>query len=224
MPGSFADFTPVEVEHLWWFLDGTIMQPDVRHDLWRSWGLCTRHAWAHAVVECELRYQPLSTAILYRDLLGRAVRRLRAHRPWPLIRRALRAGGLCPTCAFVRSGEPKRRFAEQTAQVNAAARFREYVQEGHPVWNEHGCPACGLSGGPQCRRHLVDGAGKPDQAAADYLADVTARLDSFTDSMTWQGPPQTPERVAALVEALGFIAGWDPALLGTAGTDARGTR
>jgi hypothetical protein len=191
---------------------------------WRSWGLCPRHAWAHAVVECELRYQPLSTAILYGDLLGRAVRRLQSHRPWPLIRRALHASGTCPTCSYTGIGEPKRRFAEQTAQVNAAARFRGYVQAGRPVWRERGCPACGLRGGPLCRPHLAEGADRPDQGDVDYLADVAARLDSFTDSMTWQGPPQTRERVAALVEALGFVAGWDPALLGVAGAQPRRTR
>lgn len=63
--------TSREVTQLWWFADGAIMAVDVRHDLWRSWGLCGRDAWGYFVVEQELWWQPLGVAILYEGLATR---------------------------------------------------------------------------------------------------------------------------------------------------------
>lgn len=34
-----------EIHYLWWFIQGSIMNPDTRYKLRDSWGLCERHAW-----------------------------------------------------------------------------------------------------------------------------------------------------------------------------------
>jgi hypothetical protein len=209
-----AALEPVEVEHLWWFADGAIMQAPVRRDLWRSWGLCGRHAWAYAVTECELRYQPLGAAILYLDLLERALRLLgRRWLPWPVKVRGLRSRGTCPTCVFMTVGQPRERFAHDTHQVNRRDRYAGYLAAGQKRWAPARCPACGGGSGQLCRPHLVAGAvtgasqlGR-DQLA--YLADVARRLEEFKASMIADGPPLGPDAASGFIEAIGFVAGWE---------------
>lgn len=43
-----------EVRLLWSFVHGDIMDGSTRSALRRSWGLCARHSWGHAIVEIEL--------------------------------------------------------------------------------------------------------------------------------------------------------------------------
>jgi hypothetical protein len=65
------DLTPAEVKQLRLFVRGAMMDLGVREHLWRSWGFCPRHTWAHAIVEVELvGGLPFGTAILYEDLAG----------------------------------------------------------------------------------------------------------------------------------------------------------
>src|SRR5205823_13651106 len=95
-----------EVEQLWTFLDGAMMKPDVRHLLWRSWGFCPRHSWAHAIVELELRgARPFATTILWEDLLRRAATSL-GQRPGALAVRRLRPRSECFTCRYVLAARP----------------------------------------------------------------------------------------------------------------------
>jgi hypothetical protein len=89
----------------WWFQNGSVMTPSTRGRLRRAWGLCPRHSWAHAAVECELRSQPYSTASLYLDLAGRAAEAL-AERPrrrsGPPVAR-LQAQDACVVCEWLAS-------------------------------------------------------------------------------------------------------------------------
>src|SRR5215471_2944920 len=90
------ELSRAEVKHLWWFFDGAIMAPDVRHQLWRSWGFCSRHTWAHAQLEAELRLHPFSTSILYENLITRAENTIRSPSISPASRRRrLQGNGKC---------------------------------------------------------------------------------------------------------------------------------
>lgn len=205
------DLTLAEVKQLYYFLDGSIMAPDVRHQLWRSWGFCARHTWAHAIVECELRLRPFSTSILYDDLARRAERRL-SHRwlPDAMKIRQLQPRGSCFTCNYVRISEGRHdpSYANRQRLVNARAEVARLVIEAEPSWRPRSCPVCSRGDGVVCRMHLLDGVSCDLSKEASALGVLAGRLGAFVKSMTWRGPEATPEERASWVEALGWFAGW----------------
>jgi hypothetical protein len=202
-----------EVKQLWWFFDGAIMDPHVRHRLWRSWGFCSRHAWAHAVVENELRYLPHGTVVLYEDLLTRAIVAIR--------RRGLRfrppehrlvARDECMTCSYVQL--PRESvdisFIDRTKRAREHARFGAFAGDTRRVWQPRACSACLGGNGPLCRPHLLQRLAPPTgwEALSDQLVEVAGRLGRFGESMRWRGPEATPADRSALIETLGWFAGW----------------
>jgi hypothetical protein len=204
-----------EVKQLWWWLrDGAVMSPPIRQQLRHGWGLCPRHTWAHLAVECELRRDPLSTAGLYLDLIERAARVLQA----PSARRSrLPASNLvpradCPTCAWISgsTAPPDASFADRQQQVNRLERTRRLLQVTRVVWAPRSCPSCTGGAGIPCRPHLLATApGSVDRGAcADELTELAGRLGTLVASMTLHGPTATQAHRAALVEALGWFAGW----------------
>jgi len=44
-----------EIHYLWWYMQGSIMDPGVRQRLRRAWGMCGRHAWGALAVETAFR-------------------------------------------------------------------------------------------------------------------------------------------------------------------------
>ena len=34
-----------EIHYLYWYIQGSIMFPEIRRDLRKAWGFCERHAW-----------------------------------------------------------------------------------------------------------------------------------------------------------------------------------
>jgi hypothetical protein len=85
---TLLPFSEPEIRQIWSFLDGAIMDVGTRQHLWRSWGLCPRHAWCYAVAELEIRGgRPFSTTILYEELVGRAARLISRTKllPWALV-------------------------------------------------------------------------------------------------------------------------------------------
>lgn len=70
---------------------------------------------------------------------------------------------------------------------------------------------------PRRYRHTVPGAPRrgevrPDRAMLAALAALREPLKRCIGAMTSDGPTPTPEYDAALVAALGWFAGWRPAL------------
>ncbi len=210
-PHVTLNLTTAEVKHLWAFQDGSIMNPDVRHQLWNSWGFCSRHAWAAAVTEPALRRDLHGTVILYEDLTGRAVAAVRrpAVRDSTIARR-LRARANCFTCDFVRiptDRRPEPRLVAARDQVNRRERFTELLMRDESIWSPRTCPACFGGGGLTCRPHIIAGAPTP-KGLAEGLADLRARLRTLSSSMGWRGPTPNGEERSAWVEALGWFAGW----------------
>jgi hypothetical protein len=208
----FPALTLPETKQLAWFLDGSIMDVGVRHHLWRSWGFCERHTWAHAIAEIELRYTALGTAILYDDLLGRARRALaRRWEPATLRCRALRARDSCYTCDYVaHAGEtPTGDLQHQQRQVNERSRFTDQLLREWPVWAPRACPHCapGAQGIP-CRRHLAAEPARLDHEVVGGLTELGDRLSVYLRSLTWRGPEAQATHRSAFVEVLGWFAGW----------------
>lgn len=209
------DFTGSEVRQFRTFLDGAIMSVGVRHNLWRSWGLCPRHAWGYAITEVELRSgMPFSTAILYADLSSRAERLVGRRRPWQLVRPNFESRSACFTCSWL---ETVARVTESeevdwrrhAARVNQRRRVHERVAEARSTWLGKACPLCvSRAGGLVCRLHLLAGAAPPD-GLARALAQLTDRLETLADSLTVRRTVTDVDDRFAWVEALGWFGGWD---------------
>jgi hypothetical protein len=205
------DLSAAEVKQLWAFQDGSIMYPDVRQHLRKSWGFCPRHTWAAAVTEPALRWDLHGTVLLYEDLTGRAVAALRrpARRESTTARR-LEPKASCLTCDFVdiaSAHAPEPSLVAARNRVNARSRFTELLLQGQPVWSGRTCPACSGGKGPICRPHILTGSRAPN-TLGETLADVRARLQALGDSMRWHGLIPTVEEQSSWVEALGWFAGW----------------
>jgi hypothetical protein len=210
------DFTPAEVKQLWWFNDGSIMEPETRHHLWRSWGLCPRHAWGYAVVENEVRRgRPFSTAILYADLSERAARLAgRRLASWRRTASQLAPHDYCFTCDYLgvlSNGEltvDREQWVAMTPLVNRRKRTGELIAAAAELWETLACPSCLGGTGLVCRPHLIAGA-EPDRGLAGALRHLSRRLERFVDSMTALKTAVTPRERASWIEALGWFTGWD---------------
>jgi hypothetical protein len=216
------DFTAAEAKQLRWFLDGAIMNVDTRQHLWRSWGLCSRHAWGYAVAECELRGgRPFSTSILYEDLTRRSGELVGRHMlPWPRVLARLQRRDSCFTCDFLAVLQDDAQItgrAEWTLaaeRMNRRARVGLLVAETETQWRARACPLCLGGEGLVCRPHLLAGA-EPPGRLADELRSLADRLRALKNSMTVRRTPVGPLERVAWIEALGWFGAWDyPAKLG----------
>lgn len=212
------ELTEAEVAQLWWFSDGAIMNPQTRRQLWRNWGLCDRHTWAYFVIECELRWQPLGTAVLYQDLLDRAIAAWPARWAPAAVRRRtfgrrFGAGSVsCPTCEYAAHTRRAPGFAAQHRRANRSERSRAFVTDCRSTWQRWMCPWCVPTGsGVPCRVHLAAGHPPPDHTDHGALLALQDPLRRCVRSMTHGGQPR-PETNAALVGVLGWFAGWQGAL------------
>ena len=225
-----------ELRQLWSMLDGgAIMVVEVRHRLWRSWGLCPRHGWGFLAMEVELRGgHPLTSTVLLEDLVGRAVRAVRRAfgRPLSGPRRLLGTRASCLTCDFVdlvrRGGEgnplarPTREWLDRMRPLPALAATSALLAATEREWRPRACPGCLAGGGPLCRPHLLAGSVSLDDRRRTLAAleDLSGRLTRYGRSMTWRGPAARPEDRAALVEGLAWTGGWRAPLGLLAGREA----
>lgn len=212
--GPGAPVTLAELSQLWWFADGAIMAVDTRAHLHRSWGLCARHAWLYFRVETALRVDPLGNAVLTADLVHRAAGIVTARGPLSRRLDRLRTRDSCFTCDH--GGHGAQRFVGQLVQVNASDAPTRWCDSCRSVWQPRICPRCvpeaDGSTDTRCRTHLLGAAG-PEGLPRSYLQDLAGRLDRCVRSMTADGPARTPDTDAALVEGIGWVAGWRPELV-----------
>lgn len=238
MPGSGARLEEEEVGALWSFLHGDIMIGGIRQQLHQALGLCPRHTWGYFVVEVELwsygpeprgGHIPFDVGVLYDDLLDDVGSRIAsAHRT---DRHGLHAtlspradcrichdlaihgiGDLVVGYAGFNAGRLAAEAAEFTFTTEWCLRTREY-------WRDLVCPRCAdpaLDVADRevetlCRRHLIELASIPRGSAtaiAERLAEMRQRLRRSNDSMTQDGRPATVADDAAIIETLGWFAGW----------------
>lgn len=68
--------SPGEVHFLWWFMQGSIMDPEMRRHLRLAWGMCDRHGVGALGAEALALCGPLARARLARRLRSRAACRM----------------------------------------------------------------------------------------------------------------------------------------------------
>jgi hypothetical protein len=235
MPDADHNLTDEEVQLLWSFIHGDIMNEPTRVRLRKSWGLCGRHAWGSAVTEIELwqsgagvrgGHQPFDAAVLYDDLTGHMYHALEGSRRWSR-RRALRGKGACIVCDDVRA--PALAGTALThggftasilaGEANALHHTRGWLAETRPEWAAHVCPDCAHDAGLEtsatavrCRPHLMEAEAFDNETTATVtreLAHLHNQVRALGVSMTERGAPSTPAVDASWVRALGWFHGWE---------------
>lgn len=220
-----------EIHYLYWFIQGSIMSPDVRQRLRRAWGFCERHAWGYVLVEAAFcRGYMHGASLLYEDLLTPALSISRMRGPlqnWRLVK-DLRNRGPCPMCKMGFGPHSK-----GIASPELVKRGRDITELGkladstETYWQKTICGRCAKNGSAQrCRRHLIEDASKglvdtffTHSTLVEYIFCHLSRYHrSFR--LEFQGT-QTAEDVAALISAVGWCSGWR-AFLSICATESEG--
>lgn len=216
--GAWWPLSDGEIHYLWWFIQGSIMDPGTRWRLRRAWGLCERHAWGALAAEAAFRPNFLhGPAILYEDLLERALHAFELRGPWQTRRLAwgLRVTGPCLMCEMglgpASRGTARAEIIERGRDSSAIRAFADRTRE---HWWKGVCGRC-LGGGsaPRCRPHLLEAASRgsvidlPEQRA--LVEHTLQRLAFYCRSFVWDHRnTETEEDRAALISAVGWCTGW----------------
>jgi hypothetical protein len=220
-PPSGAPLSDGEVDFLWWFIQGSLMDADVRARLHLHWGLCARHSLAFFVVESSFRPHLIhGCTILYSELMRRAAKHLSDEGlhsliPDRLTLHFLRTSGPCHICDLGYGphspGNAPHERLEQGRDIGSATRFANENQSG---WRSHICGICSGNGSAAlCRPHLVaameaDGA-KSAAAQRERVKQIASHMDRFDNSFRWeQRGTDTAEDRGALIAAIGWCSGW----------------
>lgn len=199
----------LEVKQLWWFLDGAIMSVESRQRLRTAWGFCPRHTWSFFCAEVELKGFPRGTLILYEDLLENAMAALDSRR-WAS---RLRGNGDCATCNYVGPADPRRLeggWDDDITRVNRRTVSTELLLGCRDTWQDRSCPQCLGGSGILCRGHLISDGTR--SGVRDTLDGLRAGVAELGVAISWPRREVEPAEWAALVEALGWFAGWAGAL------------
>jgi hypothetical protein len=216
-----APLSSGEVNFLWWFIQGSIMDADVRARLRAGWGLCDRHTAAWLAVESAFRHRYLhGPAVFYDDLMQHALRafdragaiaaRGIAQR---VLARRLRSRGACHLCELGLGPDSPGYVPGQRLQTGRdTSPLRAFMQETAAFWGDQVCGICaGNAHTARCRAHLcaeLDAGAEiePHRALVRVLSD---HMKHYDDSFRWEkrGSDTVQDR-AALIGAAGWSGGW----------------
>ncbi|SDC93949.1 hypothetical protein SAMN05421548_11249 [Paraburkholderia lycopersici] len=216
-----------EVDFLWWFIQGSIMDPGVRSRLNAHWGMCPRHALAFFAVEAAFRPHLIhGSTLLYCSLMERAAHVLDGHGlhrlvPSTVIRHRLAVRGPCHMCALgygphSTASAPAERLT-QGREIKTALAFATHNNRG---WRLHVCGRCAQNGSDAlCRSHLIEEMAQcnPESLSAQHarIAEIARHLRCFERSLRWDcRDTDTDEDRGALIAAIGWCSGWR-SILGT---------
>jgi hypothetical protein len=217
--GPESQLSDGEIHYLYWFIQGSIMDPDIRQRLRRAWGFCERHAWGYILVEAAFyRGYMHGASLLYEDLLTPALSAFHLKGPFKCWRfqKSLLPKGPCPMCemgfgphskGIVRPELIER--GRDITELGALARKTE------TYWEKTICGRCARDGsGQRCRRHLIEdvSSGWSDtlSAHAALVEYIFYHLSRYHRSfrLEFQGT-ETEEDMAALISAVGWCSGWE---------------
>jgi len=210
--------SPVEIHFLWWFIQGSIMNPSTRERLRKAWGLCERHSWGWMVVEAAFRSGYMhGPAVLYEDLMGLAVAAFEMHGPVQHGRlgRRLRLKGPCLMCeegyGFESKGFVKEEVVRQGRDLRELQILAGSCQQ---YWRMAVCGRCaGTVSAQRCRKHLLEDR---SQGLVDNIPNhrslviyLSQHLFKYARSFQFEfRGTRTEEDAAALISAVGWCSGW----------------
>jgi hypothetical protein len=210
--------SPGEIHFLWWFIQGSIMNPSTRDRLRKAWGLCERHAWGWMVVEAAFRGGYMhGPAVLYEDLMGLAVAVFEMQGPIQhgRLRRRLRRKGLCLMCEEGYGSESKGFVKEEVAQRGRDLRELQILaRRTRQHWRRTVCGRCaGTISATRCRRHLIEdqaqGATDDISGHRSLVLYLSHHLLTYARSFQFEfHGTHTEEDEAALIGAVGWCSGW----------------
>lgn len=214
--------TEGEIHYLWWFMQGSIMDADVRKRLLSAWGFCQRHAWIALLVEAAFRHSFLmGPAIVYEDIMGSAVKIIEARSPMKdlQILSRFRERGRCIVCDNVPKKERpelvRHDLVEQGRDTTELCRF---AVKTHDFWEAWVCGRCLGSGKwPRCRKHLME------DAKTSGIVDITKHramihalkkhITAYSNGFRWElRGTATTQDMAAMIGCVGWCSGWKPLL------------
>ncbi len=212
------DASDGEIHYLWWFIQGSIMDVGIRWRLRRAWGMCERHAWSAVAVEAAFRPNFLhGPALLYEDLMERALRALELGGPWQprRVARRLRATGPCLMCEMgLGPASPGITSPELIEQGRDASSFRAFAERTRKHWAETVCARClGEGASPRCRPHLLEEISRGGSIDLGehraFMKNTLRHLVAYSRSFRWEcRNTETDEDRAALMTAVGWCSGW----------------
>lgn len=210
-----------EVDFLWWFIQGSIMDPDVRLRLNAHWGMCQRHALAFFAVEAAFRPHLMhGSTLLYCSLMERAAhlldcRSLHGLMPSTVTRHRLAAHGPCHMCALgYGPGSDANVEAERLAQGRDMTNALAFAAQNCRGWRPHICGRCSQKGSDAlCRAHLVGELAQrglePLDVQYTHVADIARHLRYFERAFRWDcRDTDSDQDRGALIAAIGWCSGW----------------
>jgi len=208
-----------EIYYLWYFMQGTIMNPFVRSQLRRSWGFCQRHYLAWLIVESSFHHNFMhGPSILMADLIELARNCLTRNRlPW-LAAMHLRGRKDCFMCALGYNLQSKGYAMDKTlARGREVDYLLQFADETELYWRDFICPRCNDDknnvGGVLCRLHLVQeilhNGYTHISREREFIRYLAEQIKLFARSFRWEfRSTETDESRAALILATGWTGGW----------------
>jgi hypothetical protein len=211
-----------EIHYLWWFIQGSIMNPGVRIRLRNAWGFCERHAWVAMLVEASLRHCfMMGPALLYEELLGFAANALKIKgllKNWRS-QKMLGEKGPCLMCDMglgpYSPGFATQELIARGRDIKELCRFAEMTRL---YWEKTICGLClGNGSWLRCRPHLIEDVshGFVSNLARHYefINHIRVHMVRYYRSFRWEcrGTATDKDR-ASLISAVGWCSGWRPFL------------
>ncbi len=220
-----------EIHYLWWYMQGSIMDLDVRHWMHEAWGFCERHAWLALMIESSFRHTFLmGPAIVYEDILGRAVKQMRIRGPMKnfQILAGLREKRKCMICDMGWQNVHSKIPHDRLKRGKDASHLRHFALNTRAYWEKNVCGICsGTRDWPRCRVHLLQDASTKQtldfKKHRDMLRGLHHHVINYSEGFRWEKRgTSTVEDAAALIAAVGWCSGWKP-LLNLVGMETKGT-
>lgn len=213
-----TELSPGEIHFLWWFIQGSIMNPSTRDRLRKAWGMCERHAWGWMVVEASFRSGYMhGPAVFCEDLMLRALAAFDLQGPFQheRLKQRLRSKGPCLMCEEGYGADSKGIVKpERVAQGRDLGPLQALARRTSEYWRRNVCGLCSGDGSTvRCRRHLIE---DNDHGVVDNLERHRSHVSSLVDHMVrfsrsfqfeFQGT-QTLQNSAALIGSVGWLSGW----------------
>lgn len=207
-----------EVHYFWYFMQGSIMDPYVRHRLRNSWGFCQRHAVGWLLIESAFYHDYFhGPAVLMSDLIGRAHNCFQFSALPPLLAMRLNSREKCSMCSSGYSYESGGYVTPGNLQRSHDFSYLiKFAKETEPYWALAVCPVCtgkDIDTGILCRPHLVQELFSNNSAIIDnhrkFISYLLDQILFYNRSFRWEyRNTETTECKASLISSAFWLSGW----------------